>query len=133
MAPSAHLWQCLRWTTDLSGGFKVIRIDEVIKLVDICITATGSRGIITLDHVEKMKSGAILCNMGHSNTEIDMSLHGLCHPDIRWEELKENVSQLTLKNNKKIILIAKVKILINSLKKIFFSILMNLILKRVKQ
>lgn len=86
-----------------------MRIDEVIRLVDILITATGSKAIVTLSHVEKMKSGAILCNMGHSNTEINMSLNGFYHPDVKWEELKENVCQLTLKNNKKIFLLAKVK------------------------
>lgn len=63
-------------------GFKVVRMEEIIKQVDIIITATGNKGVITREHAEKLKSGAIICNMGHSNTEIDVnSLH---QPDIVW-------------------------------------------------
>lgn len=63
-------------------GFKVVRIDEVIKHVDIIITATGNKGVITREHAEKLKTGAIICNMGHSNTEIDVE--SLKHKDIIW-------------------------------------------------
>lgn len=63
-------------------GFKVIRLDEVIKYVDIIITATGNKGVITREHAEKLKTGAIICNMGHSNTEIDVE--SLKQPDILW-------------------------------------------------
>lgn len=63
-------------------GFKVVRIDEVIKSVDIVITATGNKGVISRDHAEKLKTGAIICNMGHSNTEIDVE--SLKEPDIIW-------------------------------------------------
>jgi adenosylhomocysteinase len=63
-------------------GFKVVRIEEVLKFVDIVITATGNKGVFTREHAEKLKSGAILCNMGHSNTEIDVST--IQAPDIIW-------------------------------------------------
>lgn len=63
-------------------GFKVIRLDEVIKYVDIIITATGNKGVITREHAEKLKTGAIICNMGHSNTEIDVE--SLKQSDILW-------------------------------------------------
>lgn len=66
-------------------GFKVVRIEEVLKFVDIVITATGNKGVFTRDHADKLKSGAILCNMGHSNTEIDVS--SLQQPDITWVNL----------------------------------------------
>ncbi|RNA38675.1 adenosylhomocysteinase 3 isoform X1 [Brachionus plicatilis] len=45
---------------------------KVIKQVGIIITATGSKSVITREHAEKLKTGAILCNMGHSNTEMDI-------------------------------------------------------------
>ena len=90
-------------------GFKVVRIEEVIKFVDVVITATGSKGIINRDHIEKMKSGAIVCNMGHSNTEIDVS--SLRDPDIIWEEVRLNVHHLTFPSGRRIVLIAEGRIM----------------------
>ncbi len=63
-------------------GYKVVRIEEVLKCVDIVITATGNKGVFSRDYAEKLKSGAILCNMGHSNTEIDVST--MQTPDVIW-------------------------------------------------
>lgn len=56
-------------------GFRVIKLSEVIRQVDILITATGNRSVVTREHMDKMKNGAIVCNMGHSNTEIDVVSH----------------------------------------------------------
>lgn len=53
-------------------GYKVVRLEEVIKQVDILVTASGSKNTITRDSLDKLKNGAIVCNMGHSNTEIDV-------------------------------------------------------------
>ena len=53
-------------------GFRVVKVAEVIRQVDIVITATGNKNVITRDHMDRMKNGALLCNMGHSNTEIDV-------------------------------------------------------------
>lgn len=53
-------------------GFRVVKLNEVIRNVDIVITATGNKNVVTRDHMDKMKSGCIVCNMGHSNTEIDV-------------------------------------------------------------
>ncbi len=53
-------------------GYKVVRLEEVIKQVDIVVTATGSKNTITRECLDKLKTGAIVCNMGHSNTEIDV-------------------------------------------------------------
>lgn len=63
-------------------GFRVVRLEEVIKQVDIIITATGNKSVITREQAEKLKTGAILCNMGHSNTEID--IESLQQTDILW-------------------------------------------------
>ena len=53
-------------------GFRVVKVGDVIRQVDIVITATGNKSVITRDHMDRMKNGALLCNMGHSNTEIDV-------------------------------------------------------------
>lgn len=53
-------------------GFRVVKLSEVIRQVDILVTATGNKNVVTRDHMDKMKNGAIVCNMGHSNTEIDV-------------------------------------------------------------
>lgn len=70
-------------------GFRVVKLNEVIRTVDIVITATGNKNVVTREHMDKMKNGCVVCNMGHSNTEIDvvsnfnLSLCGssflLCH------------------------------------------------------
>ena len=90
-------------------GFKVVRIEEVIKFVDIVITATGNKGVFSREQAEKMKSGAILCNMGHSNTEIDVS--SLQANDITWEEVRLNVHHLIFPSGKRIVLIAEGRIM----------------------
>ena len=90
-------------------GFRVVRLEEVIKQVDIIITATGNKGVITREHAEKMKSGSIICNMGHSNTEIDVN--SLRQPDILWEEVRLNVHHLTFQSGKRIVLIAEGRIM----------------------
>lgn len=51
-------------------GFRVVKLNEVIRNVDIVITCTGNKNVVTREHMDKMKSGCIVCNMGHSNTEI---------------------------------------------------------------
>lgn len=53
-------------------GFRVLKLNEVIRNVDVLITATGNKNIVTRELMDKMKNGAIVCNMGHSNTEIDV-------------------------------------------------------------
>ena len=53
-------------------GFRVLKLSEVIRNVDLLITATGNKNVVTRDYMDKMKSGAVVCNMGHSNTEIDV-------------------------------------------------------------
>ena len=53
-------------------GYRVVKISEVIRQVDILITATGNKNVVCREHMDKMKNGAIVCNMGHSNTEIDV-------------------------------------------------------------
>ena len=90
-------------------GFKVVRMEEVVKQVDIIITATGNKGVISRDQAEKLKTGAIICNMGHSNTEIDVT--SLRQSDIVWEEVRLNVHHLTFPTGRRIVLIAEGRIM----------------------
>lgn len=58
-------------------GYKVVRLEEVIRQVDIIVTASGSKNTVTQDMLDKLKNGAIICNMGHSNTEVDIVIEFL--------------------------------------------------------
>lgn len=53
-------------------GFRVITLDEVLSNVDIVITATGNKNVVKREHMDRIKNSCIICNMGHSNTEIDV-------------------------------------------------------------
>jgi adenosylhomocysteinase len=53
-------------------GFKVVKLNEVIRLVDIVITATGNKNVIVREHMDKMKSGCIVCCMSYCHNEIDV-------------------------------------------------------------
>ena len=72
-------------------GCRVVRVEEVAHKVDLVVTATGNKKVITKEHMEKMKSGTILANMGHANNEIDVL--SLKSSDITWEKvLLKNIS-----------------------------------------
>lgn len=53
-------------------GFKVVKLNEVIRQVDIVITATGNKNVVTREHMDKMKSGCIVCCMSYCHNEIDV-------------------------------------------------------------
>uniref|UniRef100_A0A8C6L0C4 Adenosylhomocysteinase like 1 n=1 Tax=Nothobranchius furzeri TaxID=105023 RepID=A0A8C6L0C4_NOTFU len=53
-------------------GFKVVKLNEVIRHVDVVITCTGNKNVVNRDQLDRMKNGSMVCNMGHSNTEIDV-------------------------------------------------------------
>ena len=59
-----------------------------MKHVDIVVTASGNKGVVTREHMDKLKNGAIVCNMGHSNTEIDVN--SLKTQDLTWEKVTNN-------------------------------------------
>jgi adenosylhomocysteinase len=66
-------------------GCQVVRVDEIAHKVDVVITATGNKRVICREHMDKMKTGTILANMGHANTEIDVM--SLKSSDITWEKV----------------------------------------------
>merc|ERR1719162_1268790 len=54
-------------------GFQVVRMEDVITIVDLVITTTGNKDIVTVDHMKKMKNNAIVGNIGHFDNEIQMA------------------------------------------------------------
>ncbi|KAJ8940155.1 hypothetical protein NQ314_010826 [Rhamnusium bicolor] len=86
-------------------GYRVVKLNEVIRNVDIVITATGNKNVVTREHMDKMKNGCIVCNMGHSNTEID--INNLRTPDLTWEKVRSQVDHVIWPDGKRIILLAE--------------------------
>lgn len=88
-------------------GFPVVRLEEVSAIGDIFVTATGCLDIIRGEHMEKMKDGAILCNIGHFDIEIDVAWLKN-HPGIEEIPIKPQVDRFRWKNsNKSLILLAQ--------------------------
>jgi len=84
-------------------GFKVVTMEEAAPVADIFVTATGNRDIITDDHMAAMKDQAIVCNIGHFDNEIDVaSLEAYT-----WQEIKPQVDHVIFPDGKRIILLAK--------------------------
>ena len=84
-------------------GFKVVTMDYAADKADIFVTATGNYHVIRHDHLQRMKNNAIVCNIGHFDNEIDIaSLEGY-----RWEEIKPQVDHVIFPDGKRIILLAK--------------------------
>ena len=84
-------------------GFKVVTMEEAASQADIFVTATGNYNVITRDHMARMKDQAIVCNIGHFDNEIDVA--GLS--DCTWEEIKPQVDHGIFPDGKRIILLAK--------------------------
>ena len=84
-------------------GYKVVTMDYACDKADIFVTATGNIDIITRKHIEQMKHNAIVCNIGHFDSEIDIA--GLS--DLEWDEIKPQVDHVTLPSGNKIIVLAK--------------------------
>ena len=84
-------------------GYKVVTMDYACDKADIFVTATGNIDIITRKHMEQMKHNAIVCNIGHFDSEIDIA--GLS--DLEWDEIKPQVDHVTLPSGNKIIVLAK--------------------------
>ncbi len=84
-------------------GYPVATMDTVAPQGDIFVTATGNKDVIGLDHMRAMKDRAIVCNIGHFDTEIDVASLG----NMQWEEIKPQVDEITFPDKKRIILLAK--------------------------
>ncbi|KAL5014509.1 hypothetical protein ScPMuIL_008779 [Solemya velum] len=86
-------------------GFRVHRLDEVVRQVDVLITCTGNKNVVTRSHMDRLKNGCIVCNMGHSNTEIDVG--SLRTPELTWEKVRSQVDHIIWPDGKRIILLAE--------------------------
>jgi adenosylhomocysteinase len=87
-------------------GYQVVNLDDVIEEIDIFVTATGNWHVITGQHMERMKDGAILCNIGHFDNEIEMS-YLENNPKCKKVSVKPQVDQWTLESGNKIIVLAE--------------------------
>ena len=87
-------------------GYEVGSMEEWAKRADIFVTATGNVDIITLEHMLQMKDGAIICNIGHFDTEIQVS-ELKEHPGVRHTEIKAQVDKYTFSEGKSIVLLAE--------------------------
>ena len=88
-------------------GFKVVTMDEAASQGDIFITATGNKDIITYDHIMQMKNQAIVGNIGHFDSEINIS----SLRKLKWENIKPQVDQVILPNGKRITILAEGRLL----------------------
>jgi adenosylhomocysteinase len=84
-------------------GYKVVTMDYAADKCDIFVTSTGNKHVITHDHMAKMKDQAIVCNIGHFDNEIDIA----SVEKYTWEEIKPQVDHIIFPDGKKIIMLAK--------------------------
>ena len=84
-------------------GYRVVTMDYAADKADIFVTATGNFHVITHDHMKKMKNQAIVCNIGHFDNEIDIA----SIEKYKWEEIKPQVDHVIFPDGKRIILLAK--------------------------
>ncbi len=84
-------------------GYRVVTMEEAAPIADIFVTATGNVKVITLEHLLKMKDQAIVCNIGHFDSEIDVaSLR-----KYEWENIKPQVDHVLMPNDKRLLLLAE--------------------------
>ncbi len=84
-------------------GYQVVTMDDVAATGDIFVTATGSVDVITLDHMRQMKDRAIVCNIGHFDSEIQIGQL----QNFVWEEVKPQVDEVVFPDGKRLIVLAK--------------------------
>jgi len=84
-------------------GYRVVTMDDVAGLGDIFVTCTGNLRVIGHDHMRRMKNEAIVCNIGHFDSEIDIA----SLEKYRWEEIKPQVDHVVFPGGKKLIVLAK--------------------------
>ena len=84
-------------------GYDVVRLEDKINEIDIFCTATGNYNVLNHDHMKNMKSGAIVCNIGHFDNEIDVA----SLKDYEWDNIKPQVDEITFPDGKKIVLLAE--------------------------
>jgi adenosylhomocysteinase len=84
-------------------GYEVVTMEQAAPKADIFVTATGNRDVITLDHMREMKDRAIVCNIGHFDNEIQVAALN----NMKWSEVKPQVDEIEFPDGKRMILLAK--------------------------
>ena len=84
-------------------GYEVLTIEDALPTADIYVTATGNKDVITVDHMRGMKNNAIVCNIGHFDSEIQ--IHAL--RNFKWDEIKPQVHHVEFPDGKKIIVLSE--------------------------
>ena len=106
-ALSAQVWitevDPIRALQAAMEGYRVVTMDYAAERADIFVSATGNYNVINHNHMMKMKNQAIVCNIGHFDNEIDVA----SLLKYQWEEIKPQVDHVIFPDNKRIILLAK--------------------------
>ncbi len=84
-------------------GYEVVTMEYAAPIGDIFVTTTGNKDIITIDHMRAMKDRAIVCNIGHFDTEIQIG----ALDNMKWDEIKPQVDEVEFPDGKKLIILAK--------------------------
>ncbi len=84
-------------------GYEVVTMDDAASKGDIFVTATGNKDVITIEHMREMKDRAIVCNIGHFDSEIQIA----ALDNYTWEEVKPQVDEVVFPDGKRLIILAK--------------------------
>ena len=84
-------------------GYEVVTMDSASKIGDIFVTATGNCDVINIEHMRRMKDRAIVCNIGHFDSEIEIA----SLKNLKWDTIKPQVDEVTFPDGKKIIVLAE--------------------------
>ena len=84
-------------------GFQVMTMEEAVGDGDIFVTATGNKDVITLDHMREMKDRAIVCNIGHFDSEIQVA----ALRNLKWHNVKPQVDEVEFADGKRIVMLAE--------------------------
>merc|ERR1711981_933071 len=94
----------------MGEGFRVVRLESVISEIDIVITTTGCKDIVRIEHMKKMKSNAIVGNIGHFDNEIEMEKLE-AFPGIKVENIKPQVDRFVFPDGHGVIMLASGRLL----------------------
>jgi adenosylhomocysteinase len=84
-------------------GYEVVTMDDAASRADIFCTATGNLDVITIEHMRKMKDRAIVCNIGHFDSEIQVA----ALKNLKWHNVKPQVDEVEFPDGKRIILLSE--------------------------
>ena len=84
-------------------GYQVVEMAEAVSSADIVVTATGNKGVVTVDHIRLMKDRSILCNIGHFDSEIQIE----ALKNMKWHNVKPQVDEVEFPDGKRVIVLAE--------------------------